>query len=211
MHIVIGTRNWSSWSLRPWLALKRTGAAFDETLIALRQPDTAANAQAASPSGKVPVLTDGEVTVWDSLAICEYLADRFPEAALWPADRAARAVGRSVCAEIHSGFIGLRSECPMDLALRTTTEVSEAAARDIGRIVYLCGDLRRRNRDEGPFLLGAWSMADAFLTPIATRFRTHRLDPAVCGDDGTVRAYFSTLFSTPEFLDWERLARDEAG
>jgi glutathione S-transferase len=209
MHIVIGTRNWSSWSLRPWLALKRTGAAFDETLIALRRPDTAAAAQAASPSGKVPVLTDGETTVWDSLAICEYLADRYPQAELWPADLAARAVGRSVCAEIHSGLAALRSECPMDLALRASTEVSEAAGKDIGRVVHLVGDLRARYGSEGPFLLGAWSIADAFLTPIATRFRSHRLDPAVCGDDGTVRAYFSALLSTPQFLEWERLARED--
>ena len=211
LHLVIGTRAWSTWSLRPWLALKRTGAPFTESVIGLRRGDeTRAEVAAVSPSGKIPVLTHGALTVWDSLAICEYLADLFPEAALWPADREARARGRSAAAEMHAGFMGLRTECPMDIGARKDAELSQAAHRDIARIVALWLDLRRRYRDDGPFLLGAWSIADAFFTPVATRFRTYRIDLAGYGDDGVARAYCSSLLSTPEFLEWEAAARDAA-
>ena len=120
MEILIGDKLWSTWSMRAWLPLKRTRAPFDETLIRLRTERTEAEARAAgSPSGKVPVLKDRDAVVWDSLAIGEYLAERFPGAALWPADPAARALGRAAAAEMHSGFASLRGECPMDLKLRT--------------------------------------------------------------------------------------------
>src|SRR5579864_1375680 len=127
MEIIIGDKLWSTWSMRPWLALTHTGAPFRETRVRLRTERTNLDARAAgSPSGLVPVLRDGDVTVWDSLAICEYLAERFPAAALWPADPAARAAGRSAAAAMHAGFASLRGECPMDLALRVVVEVSEA-------------------------------------------------------------------------------------
>jgi glutathione S-transferase len=207
MEIIIGTKAWSTWSLRPWLALKRTGEAFTETLIALRQVETNDKARAAgSPNGMVPVLKDGEVVVWDSLAICEYLTDRYPDAKLWPDDVARRALGRAAAAEMHSGFASLRGECPMDLTLRTEVELSEATHTDIRRIVALWSDLRGRFAADGPFLLGQWSIADAFYTPVATRFRSYGVMLSDYGDKGPAGAYVEALLDTPEFKEWEAAA-----
>ena len=204
MEIVVGTKKWSSWSLRPWLALKRTGAAFDETVIALREVGTSDAAIAAhSPSRLVPVLKDGDLTVWDSLAICEYLHERFPAAKLWPDDAKARALGRAAAAEMHSGFASLRGECPMDLGLRINADLSEATAKDIRRIVALWSDLRAQFSANGPFLLGAWSIADAFYTPVATRFRSYGVKLSDYGDAGAAGAYNEALLETPEFKAWE--------
>ena len=207
MEIIIGNKAWSTWSLRPWLALKRTGEAFTEIPIALRQADTNDKARAAgSPNGMVPVLKDGESVVWDSLAICEYLADRYPAARLWPEDAARRALGRAAAAEMHAGFASLRGECPMDLAVRTEVELSEATHTDIRRIVALWTDLRARFAADGPFLLGHWSIADAFYTPVATRFRTYGVMLSDYGDTGPAGAYNETLLNTPEFKEWEAAA-----
>jgi glutathione S-transferase len=202
MEILIGDKLWSSWSLRPWLALKHTGEPFTETLIALRSEHTGDNARAAgSPTGMVPVLKDGAVTVWDSLAICEYLAEKFPAAALWPSDPAVRALGRSAAAEMHSGFSSLRGECPMDLSLRSSVDVSEATHANLRRLVVLWSDLL--GRSGGPFLLGKWSIADAFFTPVATRLRSYGLHLSDDGDTGAAGAYAERLLETPEFLAWE--------
>jgi len=203
MQLVIGTKSWSTWSLRPWLALKRTGQPFEEQLIRLRWDGAADEIRGVSPSGKVPALKVGDETIWDSLAICEYLAERFPEAQLWPADTTARAVARSVTSEMHSGFQALRSTCPMDLALRTTAEPDAATAADVQRIVTLWLDTRRRFGASGPWLFGDWSIADAFHTPVATRFRSYGIDLAAFGDDGTCAAYLKTALSDPDFLSWE--------
>jgi glutathione S-transferase len=204
MEILIGDKVWSSWSLRPWLALKRTGQPFTETLIRLRTDETNDNARAAgSPNGQVPVLKDGDATVWDSLAICESLADRFPAARLWPSDPARRALGRAAAAEMHAGFHSLRGECPMDLSLKTEAELSEATHIDIRRIVALWNDLRGRFAADGPFLLGGWSIADAFYTPVATRFRSYGVRLTDYGDAGPAGAYGEVLLETPEFLEWE--------
>jgi glutathione S-transferase len=209
MEIVIGTRKWSSWSLRPWLALRHTGEAFTETLITLRQAETTeATILPHSPSGKVPVLKDADVTVWDSLAICEYLAERFPAANLWPQDRTARALGRSACAEMHSGFASLRGECPMALDERHDADLSALTQADIRRIVTLWNDLLARLG--GPFLLGDWSIADAYYTPVATRFRTYGVALSDYGDTGPAGALCERLLSTPEFLEWERAALADA-
>ena len=208
MELVIGTKAWSTWSLRPWLALKRTGAPFTETLIQLRQADgvSAAQIRPHSPSGLVPVLKDGELTIWDSLAICEYLAERFPQAALWPADPAMRALARAAAAEMHAGFTSLRGECPMDLAaVPHAAELSEATQKDIRRIVRLWNELLARSG--GPFLAGEWSIADAFYTPVATRFRTDGVRLTDYGDAGPAGAYCERLLETPEFLAWEAEAR----
>ena len=196
MEILIGDKNLSSWSLRPWLALKRTGAPFTETLIRLRSEPTPANILAAgSPSGLVPVLKDAGETIWDTLAICEYLAERYP---------AARALARAATAEMHSGFPSLRGECPMDLALRVEADVSPATARDIRRVVALWSGLLARFG--GPFLAGDWSIADAFFTPVATRFRTYGLRLSDFGDQGAAAAYGERLLAAPEFLEWEAAA-----
>jgi glutathione S-transferase len=203
MEIVVGTKKWSSWSLRPWLALKRTGEAFEETLVELRHVGTSeAEIARHSPSHLVPVLKDGELVVWDSLAICEYLAEKFPKAGLWPADPTLRALGRSAAAEMHSGFSSLRGECPM--ALEETPRdvvISEATQKDVRKIVERWNQLLTRSG--GPFLVGEWSIADAFYTPVASRFRTYGIRLSDHGDTGPASAYCERLLQTPEFLAWE--------
>lgn len=202
MEIVVGTKTWSTWSLRPWLVLKRTGAPFVETLVQLREVETStAEILKHSPSGLVPVLKDGDLTIWDSLAICEYLAERFPSARLWPEDQGLRALARSVAAEMHSGFGSLRRECPMDLGLRTTAALSDDTAKDVRRIVQVW--FQALERSGGPFLFGHWTIADAFYTPVATRFRSYGVDLAAHGDAGAAQEYADALLATPEYLEWE--------
>ena len=210
MEIVIGTRKWSSWSLRAWLALKHTGQPFSETLIQLREfARTEETIEPHSPSKLVPVLKDGDLTVWDSLAVCEYLNERYPAARLWPEDAAARALGRSAAAEMHSGFASLRGECPMDLTLSLHADLTEATAKDVRRIVALWSDLRARFSGDEPYLLGAWSIADAFFTPVATRFRSYQVRLSDYGDMGAAGAYCEALLQTPEFKAWEAAALAE--
>lgn len=211
MELVIGTKRWSTWSLRPWLALKRTGAPFSETLIGLRQDEgrTEAAILPHSPSGLVPALKDGDLTVWDSLAICEYLAEKFPEAQLWPADPALRAMARAAASEMHSGFQSLRGECPMALEVEPrVAAISEATQKNVRRIVALWSQLLQRSG--GPFLAGEWSIADAFYTPVATRFRGYGIHLSDYGDDGSCGAYATRLLNTPEFLEWEAAAKAQA-
>ncbi|MEP6967894.1 MAG: glutathione S-transferase family protein [Pseudomonadota bacterium] len=203
MELLIGDKAISSWSMRPWLALKHAGAPFTETLVRLRGLTTHDDIIAAgSPSGFVPVLNDGEVVVWDSLAICEYAAEKFPQAKLWPSDPVARALGRSAAAEMHAGFHSLRGECPMDLGLRVSATIVEATAIDVRRVAALWSDLLKRFG--GPFLLGGWSIADAFYTPVATRLRSYGLRLSDYGDQGPAGAYASRLLEAPEFLEWEK-------
>jgi len=205
MELLIGDKVWSSWSMRPWLALKRAGLEFTETLIRLRQASSEITAEAAaaagSPSKLVPALKDGDLVIWDSLAICEYLDELAPGAKLWPTDPARRALGRCAASEMHSGFHSLRGECAMDLSQRVTIDVSEATAKDIRRAVTLWTDLL--DRFGGPFLLGEWSIADAFYTPVATRMRTYGLRPSDFGDAGPAGTYATRLLQTPEYLEWE--------
>lgn len=209
MQLIIGDKNWSTWSMRPWLVLERHNIPFEERHIRLRQDDTQAKIAPLSPSGKIPALIDGDLLVWDSLAICEYLADLYPEKDLWPSDQTARALARSATAEMHSGFGPLRKECPMDLTLRTTLELGEDTQKDVRRLVILLGGLRRRYAAAGPFLTGAWSIADAFFTPVATRLRTYGVNLADYGDDGVAQAYVEALLGTAEFLAWEQDALAE--
>lgn len=203
MEIVIGSKRTSSWSLRPWLALKRTGAPFTETVIELRRGAATAEAiRPHSPTGKVPVLKDDGLVVWDSLAICEYLAEKFPAAKLWPNDPAARAQARAAAAEMHSGFASLRGECPMDLGAEPhVAELSQATQTDLHRIATLWSELLARYG--GPFLVGDWSIADAFFTPVATRLRTYGVKLSDYGDPGAAGAYGERLLETPEFRAWE--------
>ena len=204
MELLIGDKAWSSWSMRPWLVLRHAGASFTETLIALRTPQTDAHIRAAgSPSGLVPVLKDADLVIWDSLAICEYLAEALPGARLWPEDRAARALGRAACAEMHGGFHSLRGELPMDLAKREVATLVPATQDDIRRIVALWSSLL--TRFGGPFLLGEdWTIADAFFTPVATRFRSYGVHLSDYGDSGAAGAYGERLLEQTEFLEWEK-------
>lgn len=210
MRLLIGNKNWSTWSLRPWLALRRAGIRFDEVILPLRQDDTTARIRAAgSPSGKIPVLLDRELAVWDSLAVCEYLHEIAPQAGLWPSEREARARARSATAEMHSGFSALRKECPMDLTLVADHVLSEDTERDVRRIVELWKGLRALYAGKGEWLVGPWSIADAFFTPVATRFRSYKVGLAKYGDDGSAQAYCELLLSDPDFLEWEAGARAE--
>jgi glutathione S-transferase len=209
MELVIGDKLYSTWSMRPWLVLKRIGVPFDEVHVKLRQPSTAEAIAAHSPSGQVPVLKDGDFVLWDSLAICEHLADRYPDAKLWPDDPIARAFGRAAAAEMHGGFASLRGECPMDLSHSEVATLSEATQKNVRRIARLWSDLRGRFGAGGPFLLGQWSIADAFYTPVATRFRSYGVHLSDYGDLGPAGAYCEALLETPEFLEWRKGAMAE--
>jgi glutathione S-transferase len=211
MKMVVGTRKWSSWSMRPWLAARRAGLVTEDIVVALRTPQTSADLEPYSPSAQCPVLIDGDLHVWDSLAICEYLAEKAPGSSLWPADAGARAQGRSAAAQMHGGFQSLRGECPMDLSAPIEAlELTEATQADVRTLVRLWSLLLVRYG--GPFLLGpAWSIADAVYTPVATRVRTYAIDLKALGDeDGACAAYCALLLQQPEYLEWERLALAEA-
>ena len=206
LELVIGSKRWSSWSLRPWLVLKRTGAPFQERLIRLYQAEGQTRAQILqhSPSGRVPALKTGSLVIPESLAICEHLAEAFPGAKLWPEDPDLRALGRAAASEMHAGFRALRVECPMDLARPIAAiDLSDEAKADIARIRDLWSDLL--GRSGGPFLLGDWSIADAFFAPVASRFRTYAIEAG-----SPERAdYLDRLLNWPDFLEWEAAGRLE--
>jgi glutathione S-transferase len=208
--LLIGNKNWSSWSLRPWLAMSACAIPFEEINIRLRQPETKAQILRHSPSGFVPALIDGDLTVWDSLAIIEYLADQHPAAGLWPEDRTARALARAASAEMHSGFRALRQECSMEiLAHNPMPALSPETSADVIRIVSLWLELRRRFGAGGPYLCGSFSGVDAMYAPVASRFRTYVQNLADYGDDGMAQAYVDTIFAMPEIGKWIEGARKE--
>jgi glutathione S-transferase len=198
LTLVIGNKNYSSWSLRPWIAMRATGIAFEERLISLSEPDFKQRVLAVSPAGKVPVLIDGDAHVWESVAIFEHLAERFPAAQLWPADAAARAHARSIVAEMHAGFMALRSECPMNM-WRPVREhkLSTEAATNAARIDAMWADCRQRFGAEGPFLFGGFSAADAMYAPVVSRFRTY--DVRVGAASG---AYMEAILGLPAYVEW---------
>jgi glutathione S-transferase len=206
LKLVIGNKNYSSWSMRPWLALRASHIPFEEIFIPLYTGD--ADKQrilSFTQSGKVPVLVDGHVTVWDSLAIIEYAAERFPDKQLWPEDRARRAHARSISAEMHSGFAALRNECGMNLHRPVGAIALSADARaDIARVQQIWSECRERYGKMGPFLFGAFSGADAMYAPVVYRFRTYAVDVAP-----EVRDYMDTMLSLPAFQEWTRAALAE--
>jgi glutathione S-transferase len=209
-RLVIGNKNISSWSLRPWLAMRHAGIPFEEVKIELRRPDTKANIWRYSPSGRVPALLVGERVIWESLAILEYLAEVHPEARLWPAPQPARAQARAASAEMHAGFAALREHCPMDFVARLPlSTLPDAVALEVRRILELWRDCRRQHGGMGPFLFGAFSAADAMYAPVAARFRTYLPDLTPYGDDGTAAAYIAALFTLPGMLAWEEGAHLE--
>ena len=208
--LVIGDKNLSSWSLRPWLALKQCGIPFAEECIRLRQPNSKAEILRHCPSGKVPALKTKTGVVWDSLAILDTLAERHPEHMLWPQDEEARTAARSISAEMHSGFATLRNEMPMDLLSKLPSPPLGAALEaDIGRIAAIWKDTRARFGQGGPFLFGAFTNADAMYAPVATRFRTYGVDLGRFGDDGTAAAYAEAILALPAMEEWTEGARDE--
>lgn len=200
--ILLGNKNYSSWSLRGWLALRRCGVPFDEEVVPLYQDDWRARLLAVSPAGKVPVLIHGAQTVWDSLAIVEYLAELFPEAGLWPADPASRAQARALCAEMHAGFAALRDDMPMNFRGDIQpARRGEAVERDIARIVEIWAGCRARQPDGGPFLFGDFSAADVFYAPVAARFAAYGVElPEAAA------AYRDAVQAWPDVEDWRRAA-----
>jgi glutathione S-transferase len=203
--LVIGNKNYSSWSLRAWLALWQTGAAFDEVVIPLDRDDTAEAIRQWSSAGKVPILRDGDLTVWDSLAIGEYLAEQFPDAGLWPREREARAVARCAAAEMHSGFAALRRDMPMDVRRRTVQAPSADVAADIARICALWAECRARfGEGRGDFLFGDFTLADAFYAPVASRFVTYGVELP-----DTAQSYVDTVMATPALRAWADAAGQE--
>jgi glutathione S-transferase len=203
--LIIGNKTYSSWSLRAALAMELAEAPYSEVLIPLDRPDTRARILAHSPTGKVPLLQTEEGPVWDSLAIGEYLAENFPEAHLWPRGEYARAVARSVCAEMHSGFAALRTHLPMDLKRdQALAEMPADAEADIRRICALWAECRGNYGEGGPFLFGHASLADAFFAPVAARLRSYRVAlPEVAA------AYVATVYQWPAFQRWYQAAQVE--
>jgi len=207
LKLAIGNKNYSSWSMRPWLALRANDIPFAETVIPLYTDDPADKARIVSFSraGKVPVLVDGDITVWDSLAIIEYLAERFPEKKLWPDDVAARAHARAVCAEMHSGFMALRNECGMNLHRPVRAVALSADARaNIARVQEIWQECRDRYGAAGPFLFGRFGAADAMFAPVVHRFRGYAIEVT-----SQTRAYMETMMALPAFQEWTRDALAE--
>jgi len=202
LKLVIGNKNYSSWSMRPWLAMRASNIAFDEVLIPLYTDDKADKERILgfTRSGKVPALIDGDITVWDSLSIIEYAAERFPEARLWPEDRVLRAHARSISAEMHSGFLPLRNECGMNLHRPIRAVVLSADARaNVARIEQIWIECRERHSRLGPFLFGKFSAADAMFAPVVHRFRTYAIEVAP-----QAQAYMDTMMVQPAFAEWTK-------
>lgn len=205
LTLVIGNKAYSSWSLRPWLALRHAGADFAEIVVSLRQPDTKATLLSHAPSGKAPSLRHGDLVVWDSLAICEYVNELFPAAGLWPADAAIRAVARTVAAEMHSGFPDLRKNLFMDVRSRYDRPDRVAAAQaDIDRVLAIWTDCRARFGAGGPFLFGDFTIADAMFAPVATRLRTWNVPV-----DPVSATYIDAIYALPAMQDWLAAAQAE--
>jgi glutathione S-transferase len=207
--LVIGNKLHSSWSLRPWLLMRHFVLPFEEVLIPfadpIDSPEWKGEVARYSPAGKVPALVDGDVAVWESLAIMDHLADTHPDLPIWPREKAKRAMARSVAAEMHAGFGALRGACPMNLGKRfAAKDRGPAVAKDVARIVAIWTTARERFGEGGPFLFGAFSAADAMYAPVATRFDTYAIDvPPVCRD------YMAALFGTPAFREWREAALAE--
>ena len=205
MKLVIGNKNYSSWSLRAWLMMRVKNISFEEERIALDQQDTKRKILGLSPAGKVPVLIDGETTVWDTLAIAEYLAEKFPERGLWPPDRAARARARSVTAEMHSGFAALRGAMPMNCRGSFPGKgVTPQSQADIARIIAIWEDCRGHNGAGGEFLFGEFCIADAFFAPVVSRFITYAVPLA-----GLARRYGDAVSALPAMREWVAAGRLE--
>jgi glutathione S-transferase len=205
LTLVIGNKNYSSWSFRPWIAMTAAGIAFAEELIPLYRDGSRERILAHSPAGKVPALIDGNVQIWESLAILEHLAERFPAAGLWPSDLNARAYARAVAAEMHAGFAPLRKHCPMNFwrpVIRR--DLPDDVAANVKRIDTMWNDCRIRFGGGGPFLFGTFSAADAMYAPVVSRFHTY--DVAVSPSS---RAYMEAVMALPAWAQWKAAALAE--
>jgi glutathione S-transferase len=206
LKLVIANKLYSSWSLRPWVLLKTLGIPFDEIVIPLRQPDSRDRVLEYSPSGKVPALIDGDIVVWESMAIVEYLAEAYPDKAIWPNDPKARACARAISNEMHGGFQPLRQSCAMHLGARfATPPLTDPLKANIDRVEDIWSGTRNRFGSGGPYLFGAFSAADAMYLPVVTRFETYQIPVREA-----TRAYMDTMLAHPEFVSWREAALKES-
>lgn len=205
LKLVFGNKNYSSWSLRPWIAMKVAGIPFEEEIIPLYEPGSRERVLKYSAAGKVPVLIDGGVTIWESLAILEYLAEKFPDARLWPQAPDARAQARAVSAEMHAGFVPLRRNCTMNMWLpRKARPQPDEVKADVARIDALWSECRRRFGQGGEFLFGAFGAADAMYAPVVSRFHTYGLEVGQLS-----QAYMKSVMALPAWREWYDAAMKE--
>jgi len=209
LHLTIGNKNYSSWSMRPWMVMKVAGIAFDETVISLNDPNFKSTLLKISPAGRVPTLVDGEVHVWESLAILEYLAEKYPAAKLWPSDPTARAHARAIANEMHAGFLPLRRHCPMNFwrPIKKRELTAEVVA-NVRRIAAMWTDCRERFGSGGPFLFGGFGAADAMYAPVVSRFSTYAVDVGTSAGT-SARAYMHSVMSLPAWREWRAAALQE--
>ena len=206
LHLIIANKNYSSWSLRPWLAMKVAGLAFEETLISLDAADFKVRVNAFGGAGRVPMLIDGEIRVWESLAILEYLAEKFPAAGLWPKDERPRAHARAVAAEMHSGLLPLRRHLPMNIRRPVKPRaLDEAVAVNVARVEAIWSDCRAQFGSGGPFLYGRFGAADAMYAPVVWRFHTYAVEVSA-----VARAYMNAVMALPASVEWREAARRES-
>ncbi len=205
LTLIIGNKNYSSWSFRPWIALKAAGINFDEIVISLDAPDFKQRVLSESPAGKVPVLIDGTLRVWESLAILEYLAEKFPAIGLWPNEPAARAHARAIASEMHAGFGPLRGHCPMNMRRPIKKrELTPEVEANVRRIDAMWSDCRARFGTSGSFLFGRFSAADAMYAPVVSRFASYAIDVGAAS-----RAYMKAITALPAYIDWKAAAVQE--
>ncbi len=198
LKLILGNKNYSSWSLRPWIAMRQAGLAFEEEVIPLYEPGSAEKMAKYSPTGKVPVLIDGDMVIWESLAILDHLADRFPKTQWWPSDPAARALARAVSAEMHAGFVPLRKHCPMNMRrVRKRRELTTEVDNDVRRIEKIWTECRGRFGQGGAFLFGAFSNADAMYAPVVSRFFSYGIGVGAAAEE-----YMAAVMALPAFKEW---------
>jgi glutathione S-transferase len=205
LKLIIGNKNYSSWSFRPWIAMKATGIAFEEEVIPLGTPEFRSRLDAVSGTGKVPTLIDGGIRVWESLAILEYLAEKFPDAGLWPADAAARSHARAISSEMHAGFVPLRKACPMNMWRPIVKREFEADVKaNVARIDSMWNDCRKRYGQGGAFLFGAFGAADAMYAPVVSRLHTYGIDVSPAA-----HSYMNAVMALPAWTEWKAAAVKE--
>ena len=205
LQLILGNKNYSSWSMRPWMAMKLADIPFEERVISLDDPDFRSELAKFTPAGKVPVLIDGDRHIWESLAIIEYVAEKFAAAGVWPSDPAARAHARVLSAEMHAGFAPLRSHCAMNIVRPPKQrELPAEVQRDVARIEEMWANCRARFGKGGSFLFGAVCAADAMYAPVVSRFHTYAV-----GVSEATRGYMRAVMALPAWLEWEKAARQE--
>lgn len=198
LKLILGNKNYSSWSLRPWIAMRNAGIPFEEEVIPLYEPGSAERMAAYSPTGKVPVLIDGDMVIWESLAILEHIAERFPKAQLWPADAKARACARAISSEMHAGFLPLRKHFPMNMRREVRKlDLADDVAANVCRIEQIWTDCRQRFGAGGSFLFGAFGAADAMYAPIVSRFESYAI-----GVGPVAKDYMTAMMALPAWIEW---------